>query len=225
MEKGKIRVALIASGSGTDAYAIMNARNTMPEIDIRLLISTKTGAGCLDKAKECNITSVVIDRRELGSEPFNRELFYVIRQEKIELIFLVGCIVKIPLILGVAIYNIHPANIEKFGGKGMYGLEPHKKVLQDIEDQIRRGRKLPEDEFYTEPTVHEAVARYDDGQYLLKMQVEIPRQIIEDFMSNNLTLEESAGRLQKHVLPYEWMMLPLAVKAAANKLRQELEIV
>jgi len=219
MEKEKIRIALIASGSGTDAYAIMNARDSMPEVDIRLLISTKTGAGCLDKANECNIPSVVIDRRELGSEPFNRELFKVLRAENIELIFLVGCIVRIPSILDVVIYNIHPANIKKFGGRGMYGLEPHKKVLLEIEDQIRRGRKTVGDKFYTEPTVHEATQKYDEGQYLLKLQVEIPAEIIAGFINKNLDPEQAAGLLQKHVLPYEWMMLPLAVKAAANKLR------
>ena len=219
MEKEKIRIALIASGSGTDAYAIMSAKNYLSEVDIQLLISTKKEAGCLDKAAQCHIPSVVIDRRELGSEPFNRELFKVLRKENIELIFLVGCIVKIPSILDVVIYNIHPANIERFGGRGMYGLEPHKKVLLEIEDQIRRGRKTVEDKFYTEPTVHEAVQKYDEGQYLLKLQVEIPPEIILGFINKDFGLEEAAGLLQKHVLPYEWMMLPLAVKAAANKLR------
>lgn len=211
----KINLALIASGSGTDAFAIMSAQNRIPEVQVKLLISTKKEAGCLEKAAECGVSACTLDRKQLGAQAFNRELLRLMREQEINLIFLVGCIVKIPSILGIKIYNIHPANIEKFGGKGMFGLEPHKRILLDIEDQINRGRKTLSDKFFTEPTIHEAVSDYDSGGCLLKMQVEIPNGIVAAYIKRWESLEESSTKLQKYVLPYEWMMLPLAVKAAA----------
>lgn len=223
----KAKVALIASGGGTDAFSIMNAfdRGDILNIELKLLISTKKGAGCLEKAAYCNIPAIVIDRKEVGSsEAFNRELKYVLVSGEIELVFLVGCIAKIEPIDGIAIYNIHPADLEKFGGKGMYGLEPHKKVLLGVQDLIERGRKTAADRFYTEPTVHKVNDKYDSGEYLLKLNLEIPGEIIANFMENPSDIEGAAKRLQEYVLPYEWRMLPLAVKLAAAKVLENNQV-
>lgn len=215
----KVKTALIASGGGTDAHAIMTAYNNgqIPNIDLRLLISTKSEAGCLEKAEECGISSLVIDQKELGVYGFNCELNQVLIDEGVRMVFLVGCIVRIQVIPEISFYNIHPADIETCGGNGMYGLEPHKKVLSDIADLIRRGKKNVADSFYTQPTVHEVTNEYDSGKYLLKTNVEIPSEIIVNFLRNQ-NLEEAAGRLQKYVLNYEWLMLPLAVRIAAAKI-------
>ncbi len=218
----KVKTALIASGGGTDAYAIMKSykHGEIPNIDLRLLISTKAEAGCLEKAQKCGIPALTINRQDFTlASVFNRELKYVLTTGEIEMVFLVGCIVKIPAIAGIIFYNIHPANIETCGGKGMYGLEPHKKVLSDIADLIQRGRKTLNDKFYTEPTVHGVEDKYDSGQALLRLSVEIPQQIIYDFINNPESCDEAASNLQKHVLPYEWMMLPLAVKIAATQMQ------
>jgi len=220
----KVKTALIASGSGTDAYSIMTAYNNkqMPGIDLRFLISTKSEAGCLDKARSCKIQSIVLDKKEVGStRAFDQKLSVILSIDDIQLVFLVGCIVKIPHVPGVKFYNIHPADTETAGGLGMYGLKPHKQVLTDIADLIVRGKKTMNDKFYTTPTVHEVEEKYDSGQYLLKMNVEIPRTIIYDFIHNPESSDDAASRLQQHVLPYEWMMLPLAVNAAAKKILEK----
>lgn len=215
----KVKTALIASGSGTDAYAIMTAYNNgeIPNIDLRLLISTKTGAGCLEKAKECGIRALTISRKELGAYGFNHEITHSLINEGIRMVFLVGCIVKIQIIKEIFFYNIHPADIINCGGIGMYGLEPHKKVLSNIADLIHRGRKTIANKFYTQPTIHEITDEYDSGNYFLKLNVEIPSRIVVEFMKNE-KLEESASELQKYVLRYEWLMLPQAVKMAAAKI-------
>jgi phosphoribosylglycinamide formyltransferase-1 len=215
----KVKTALIASGSGTDAYAIMAAYNNgeIPNIDLCLLISTKTGARCLEKAKECGIRAITISRKELDAYGFNHEITHSLVNEGIQMVFLVGCIVKIQALPNIYFYNIHPADIVNYGGIGMYGLEPHKKVLLDIANLICRGRKTIADKFYTQPTIHEVTNEYDSGDYFLKLNVEIPSKIIVEFMKNG-KLEESASELQKHVLQYEWLMLPQAVKMAATKI-------
>jgi len=141
--KNQVKTALIASGSGTDANAVMTAYNNgeIPNIDLRLLISTKTEVGCLKKAKKCGIQTLTISRKELGAYGFNHEITHSLINEGIQMVFLVGCIVKITPVAGIVFYNIHPANTETCGGNGMYGLEVHKKVLADIADLIRRGKK------------------------------------------------------------------------------------
>lgn len=220
----KVNTVLIASGSGTDANAIMEAyrRGFIPEIYLKKLISTKEGVGCLEKAKRFEIETLVLDRKELGAEGFNRALFSEIKSSGCELVFLVGCIVKIAPMLGVSIYNIHPADIEKFGGKGMYGLAVHEKVLSEVLDLISRDKKSPDDRFFTYPTVHEVVSKYDSGKPLLVGSVEIPRGVIKNLVYGQVSLQKSAQILQEIVLPYEWTMLPTAVKMAAKKIEEGL---
>ncbi|PKM88611.1 hypothetical protein CVU83_01450 [Candidatus Falkowbacteria bacterium HGW-Falkowbacteria-2] len=217
MRRQKIRVALIASGSGTDAYAIMKAKANIPEMKVKLLISTKKGAGCLEKAAECKVPAITLDRKDLRAM-FNQQLASILAKEKIQLLFLVGCVVKIPALKNVVVYNIHPADIERCGGKGMYGLEPHKKVLADIKDLVTRGRRQINDLFYTEPTIHEVNQEYDSGQYLLKLRLQIPLDITYSYLTGVDDLESAASKLQQHVLPYEWLMLPTAVQIAVKQL-------
>lgn len=218
----KVNTMLIASGGGTDANAIMEAYSGgfIPNISLKKLISTKYGAGCLEKADKHNIETLVIDRKECGLGGFNRLLLAEIIKLDCKLVFLVGCIVRVAPIVRVTIYNIHPAEIKNFGGDGMYGLTVHKRVLLQILDLIHRGRKSIDDRFFTYPTVHEVISdlEYDSGEPLLVGSVEIPKSIIYNAFHKKVSLEESAELLQKEVLPYEWMMLPTAVKMAANKI-------
>jgi len=229
MEEKKVRLACIASGSGTDFESIAKAWKAgwIPEVDDVILFSTKEGAGCLEKANKLGIKTHVII-------PVNKELPLVNPDNAaaeilrgIDLIFLVGCIVRIPILLirrypmtrHLSIYNIHPADPHEHGGQGMYGLAVHEHVLSQIRDQIMRGMKSEEDKFYTYPTVHEVTEEYDKGNPLLRGCVEIPKDIMSQVVHGGGTnLKDVAEQLQKHVLPYEWLMLPTAVRLAARKI-------
>jgi phosphoribosylglycinamide formyltransferase-1 len=217
----KIKLVLIASGGGTDAYAIMKAYRDgfMPNVSLEALISTKEGAGCLDKAKSLGIPTFVIDRKEVGSKRnFNKQLTLKLNSLGCDLLFLVGCIVKIEPMTAISIYNIHPADTHKFGGNGMYGLKVHERVLAEVQDLIARGKKSYDDDFFTYPTVHEAVLDYDSGQPLLSVTVKIPDLIIFELINEGISLTEAARLLQEHVLPFEWAILPTAVNIAAMKI-------
>jgi phosphoribosylglycinamide formyltransferase-1 len=214
----KVRLALIASGGGTDAQAIMNAFKSggLPDVDLRLLISTDPQAGCLAKAEALGVPHQIIDRNYLGRDTFNEVFKRVINSGKIQLIFLVGCVVKIPILPGVRVYNIHPADPEKFGGKGMYGPEVHQAVLEDALTQIKREKKKISDRFFTHPTIHEVSEIYDEGQILLRAEIEIPIGIISDYLDRTIDCQETCRKLQDWVLPFEWLMLPTAVNMAAR---------
>jgi phosphoribosylglycinamide formyltransferase 1 len=230
MENGKIRTALVASGSGTDADAIMRAYaiGAIPNIDLAGLISTKEGVSCLEKVSAVNrefgltIDAIVISRKMFGERGFNDRLSEYLRTQNVELIFSVGCVVKIYVGAGTTgrKYNIHPADPDRFGGKGLYGLEPHRRVMADIKDQIDRGKMEPYDRFFTFPTVHEVVPEYDSGEQLLQAKVEIPTWLVGELMAGG-NIDSVAEKLQKYVLPYEWAILPAAVKIAAQRILDE----
>jgi phosphoribosylglycinamide formyltransferase 1 len=220
---GKINLALIASGSGTDANSIMEAweAGCIPEINPPLLISTKKGAGCLEKAENHGVRGYVMDYKESGNpDQFNKGLQALLKETFTDLVFLVGCIHKIYPIKGIGIYNIHPADPAKHGGDQMYGLAVHEHVLEEIKDLIYRGKKKITDPFYSYATVHEVSLDYDGGDMLLRQAVLIPQAIISDYYQGRKDLQKSAKALQEVVLPYEWLMLPAAVRMAARRIIQ-----
>lgn len=221
-----MNLILIASGSGTGANAIMEAwrRKQIPEIDNIVLMSTRPGAGCLEKARDLGVNNFVI---EPPSSPLTSQERVVYQQrleamasfQFAELVFLVGCVVVLPPISTLPMYNIHPADPEFHGGQGMYGLQVHEHVLAEAVDLVRRGKKdLGRGRFFTHPTVHEATAKPDDGPPLLRGTVEIPNPLILQVLAEQITLVEAAKELQKVVLPYEWLMLPTAVRMAAARI-------
>lgn len=229
-EKSGVKLALVASGSGTDADSIMKAwrAGCIPEVDNILLISTKEGAGCLNKASAIGIATRLVSCKG-PSEALN---FSIKLRERLDLcginlVFLVGCVHKVIQTRSdddIATYNIHPADPYQHGGQGMYGLKVHEHVFKEIGDEIARGKKKVSDKFFTYPTIHRAVGEYDAGDILLQGVVEIPAEIIKGFMDpvgfmdGELSLKEAAKALQKHVLPYEWMILPPAVRMAARRI-------
>lgn len=214
MSERKVRVVLVASGSGTDANSVM--ADPPPNGEIMALLSTVEGAGCLEKARAHGIECGTIARDGKAWEEFEREVTNWITSFKTEAVFLLGCIHLMPLIPGVLMWNIHPACPRKHGGRAMHGLEPHKHVLAEIVDEIKRGMAKATDRFFTHPTVHEANAKFDQGEWFLRGHIEVPRTCVE--LAMNGQLEEAAKGLQKEVLPYEWLMLPAAVRMACRKI-------
>lgn len=219
----KVNLILVASGGGTDARAIMKAYKNgfLPNVKIIALVSTKENAGCLEEAKKLGLETHVIGRKDISLDEFNANFFNYALTKEAEMIFLVGCLVKIYPIDGIAMYNIHPADPELFGGDGMYGTEVHEFVLRHIEDRIYRGKAKRTNRFTTTPTVHEADMQYDSGQILAQSHIDIPISIIKLFMDGDPTAGGNA--LQQHVLPFEWEMLPGAVNLAALKILQNEE--
>lgn len=220
----KVNTVLIASGSGTDADSIMKAyvAGFIDNINLKGLISTKPDAGCLEKAEALEVPAEVIDRGKLPSIiDFNIAISRYLLEVEAQLVFLVGCVVKIFPINGISMYNIHPADPHKFGGNGMYGLEVHRRVILDILDQIKRGKARAEDRFFSIPTIHEVVMDYDSGEPFLQARVEVPTEIIVNMLAetaSNESVDVAASKLQEIVLPNEWMMLPTAVQMAAKKI-------
>ena len=124
------RIAIFASGTGSNAQKILSHFKTSNEIDVALIVSNKTNAGVLNFAKEYSVPTLIIDREKfLKGDGYVPEL----QAAKIDWIILAGFLWKIPVSLlnhwEKRIINIHPALLPKYGGKGMYGEAVHRAVL------------------------------------------------------------------------------------------------
>lgn len=234
-----IRLLLVASGSGTDAQSIMEAwakgflETANFIIEIVGLISTERGAGCLKRAENFRVPVMTIDynsfKKTHSHDPlvaFRWDMDEAYKEFQPDLIFLVGCKRWVPVPEFIPVCNIHPAEKFDHGGYTMYGLEPHISVLRKIMDQVRRRVADIEDRFFTYPTVHyipfspvgDRSKKYDRGSIIVQATVEIPQTLVEKLCSKKKKhrIGRAAKELQKHVLPYEWDILPGAVKAAAR---------
>ncbi|HTN08621.1 phosphoribosylglycinamide formyltransferase [Agriterribacter sp.] len=128
-EPGK-RIAIFASGTGSNAQKIIDHFRKHPSISVALIASNKPGAGVLDIAEKESIPSLIIEK-----ERFFRGDSYIsdLKTGGIQWIILAGFLWKVPVPLINAfpgrIINIHPALLPKYGGKGMYGHFVHEAVI------------------------------------------------------------------------------------------------
>lgn len=153
MEKKKY-IAILASGSGTNARRLIQYFRAHPEGEVALLVSNKPDAPALDMARRAGVKTRVIGREQLYE---SRELPQLFREKGIALIALAGFLWKVPNDLVEAykgrMLNIHPALLPDFGGKGMYGMHVHRAVKA-------AGHKQ------SGMTIHLVNTRYDEGQIL-----------------------------------------------------------
>jgi len=197
----KARIAVLVSGGGTNLQALINAQQNgiISSGEIKLVVSNKPAVYALERAKNANVESIVINKKELGQEAFEQQLVAVLEEKKIDLIVLAGflCILTEDFVKRYPnrILNIHPSLIPSFCGKGYYGLKVH-------EEALARGVKI------TGATVHFVNEIPDGGEILLQKAVAIPEGI-------------SAEALQKLVMEEaEWILLPAGVEKVSAHILQ-----
>lgn len=130
---GKSKIGAIASGSGSNFEAIVNACENgilKDKASVEVLICNKAGMYCMERAKNHNISYTLIesDQHKGTREEFDAKMIKVLKQYKCELIVLVGYMRLVSKMLINAfkgnVMNIHPALLPSF--KGMHA---HKDVL------------------------------------------------------------------------------------------------
>ena len=131
----RMRIAIFASGSGSNVESIMRAsREGRLEADVELILSNNPKAGVLEKAQAYEIKHSVIESSDFESEAeYVNTLSEILDAEKINFIALAGYLKMIhPDLIekyNNRITNIHPALLPSFGGKGYYGKRVHEAVL------------------------------------------------------------------------------------------------
>ncbi|MBS1604649.1 MAG: phosphoribosylglycinamide formyltransferase [Bacteroidetes bacterium] len=155
------KIAIFASGAGSNAAKIIEHFQYNPEIKVSLIVCNKPTAGVLDIAARAGIPTLLIEK-----ENFFRGSAYLEELEAhgIDFVVLAGFLWKIPAALVKAypgrIINIHPALLPKFGGKGMYGRFVHEAVVEAKET-------------HTGITIHYVDEFYDHGRTIFQEKVEV----------------------------------------------------
>jgi len=161
-----LRIAVFVSGRGSNFRAILDAKDQKElSVDVALLVSNKASAGALETAAQRNIPTHVHRRADFDTpEAYAQRLLAVLREAEINVIVLAGYLAMIPSEI-VQVYrhriiNIHPSLLPAFGGKGMYGLNVHKAVLN-------YGAR------WTGVTVHFVDESYDTGPVIMQEPVRV----------------------------------------------------
>lgn len=151
-----LRIALFASGSGSNAENIVKFFSTTEKFAFPVIISNKQDAFVHERAKKLQIPSVTFSRENFAS---GDAILDLLKEYDIDCIVLAGFLLKVPEAIINAfpnkIINIHPALLPKYGGKGMYGHHVHEAVAAsgDTESGI---------------TIHYVNAHYDEGNVIFQ---------------------------------------------------------
>lgn len=171
--KSTQKLAIFASGSGTNAEAIMNRFADHSSIEVSKVYSNNPDAFVLERAKKHNIPSVVFNKQELYSEEFKNSLV----DEGFHLIVLAGFMWLVPSeIVGAfknKIVNIHPALLPSYGGKGMYGHFVHIAVLNNQEKE-------------SGITIHYVNEKYDEGDIIFQAKCQVKETDDPDSLANRI---------------------------------------
>ena len=124
------RIAIFASGSGSNAEAIARYLTDRTDVEISLILTNNPEAGVIQRARRLHIPVVVFDRKTFYNSD---RIIELLLNQKIDLVVLAGFMMLIPEKLVQTfprrILNIHPALLPKYGGKGMYGHFVHEAVV------------------------------------------------------------------------------------------------
>lgn len=187
----KKKIAVFASGGGTDFQSVIDANEREGFCEIAYLVASKPNIGAIDRANRHGIATLTFDKSVYA----DKDAFYAAVAETllaagVEYIVLAGWLSVVPAEFirkfENRIINIHPSLIPSFCGMGYYGLRVH-------EAAIAYGVKL------SGATVHFVEADVDGGAII--MQRAVP--VMDD---------DTAERLQARVLEVEHEMLPTCVK-------------
>ena len=167
----KNRIAIFASGSGSNAEKIIQHFANHPSIEVAVVLSNKADAFVLERAKKFSIPSEVFNREEFRDPSFPE----VLHKYQVTHIVLAGFLWLIPDYLVKnypdRIVNIHPALLPKYGGKGMYGARVHEAVKLAGETE-------------TGITIHLVNEHYDEGAVLFQASCPIGSEYSPDEIAN-----------------------------------------
>lgn len=124
------KIAIFASGSGSNAENIIQYFAQKPQFCVKSVFCNVPDAYVLERAKKYRIPTFVFNREEFRNPD---KVFRQLQEQEIDFIVLAGFLWLMPSFITAAwpnkIVNIHPALLPAYGGKGMYGHHVHEAVI------------------------------------------------------------------------------------------------
>jgi phosphoribosylglycinamide formyltransferase-1 len=199
----KVKVAVLVSGGGTNLGALLESEKNgiIKSGRISLCLSSNPDAYALSRAKDHNIKTAVVSKKQYSTQKlFEEQILNLLRENDIELIVLAGfmCILSENFTTSYPkrIINVHPSLIPSFCGKGFYGLHVHEAALD-------YGVKL------TGATVHFVNEIPDGGEIILQKAVAVRQN-------------DTPQTLQRRVMEQaEWKILPRGVELVCRKILKD----
>ena len=185
------KIAVFASGGGTDFQSVIDANEREKFCEIAYLVASKPEIGAITRAEKHGINTLVYDKTTGESkDEFYARVAKTLKENGVEYVVLAGWLLVVPATFiksfEDAIINIHPSLIPAFCGMGYYGLRVHKAAIE-------YGVKL------SGATVHFVEADVDGGAIIMQRSVPVES-------------DDTPESLQARILKEEHEMLPLCVK-------------
>jgi len=187
-----LNLAVFISGGGTNLQSLIDScRSGKLKAEIKAVISNNSKAFGLERARQAGIEAFHISQVVYPDNAvYINTMTKILEDKNIDLIVLAGYMKLLPIDIvrkySGMIINIHPALLPKYGGKGMYGINVHKAVI-DAGDK------------FSGATVHLVDEKYDQGKILIQRQVPV-------------MADDTPESLAARVLEIEHQILPLAVE-------------
>ncbi|MGC6433697.1 MAG: phosphoribosylglycinamide formyltransferase [Crocinitomicaceae bacterium] len=192
----KIKLALFASGTGSNVIRFIEYFKNHPSIEVSFVLTNKNDAPVIEKVKAISNIPVLIFNNNIVAD--GEKLKDICSVQNIDYIILAGYLRKIPESFTKAfpnkIINVHPSLLPKFGGKGMYGKYVHEAVLanQEVESGI---------------SIHFVNEEFDEGKIIAQHKC-------------TLKTTEDLSSLQQKIQLLEHQFFPLEVeKVIQNNLK------
>lgn len=180
------RIAILASGAGSNAKNIIDYFDKNRMIEVVLIATNNEKAGVLEKAAATHIQTFLINKQNFGAAS---GFLGVLKELKVDFIILAGFLWRVPASLVAAysgkILNIHPALLPKYGGKGMYGHHVHEAVWKNHEKE-------------SGITIHLVNEEYDEGTIYFQARV-------------SLTEADTAEDIERKVRELEQIHFPVVI--------------
>lgn len=186
-------IVVLVSGGGTNLQALIDSEKTGDIIGgkITCVISSNPNAYALERAKNNNIPTRIIPRKEYpDAKAYSTAVLNALDEEKADLVVLAGFMTILDQCVtskyAYRIINVHPALIPSFCGEGFYGLKVHEKALE-------YGVKV------SGATIHFVNEKADAGAIILQGVVDVKKDDTPEILQR---------RIMENV---EWKLLPKAV--------------
>ncbi|MEP3837516.1 MAG: phosphoribosylglycinamide formyltransferase [Algibacter sp.] len=172
------RIVIFASGSGTNAENLIKFFHNSDNATVIQVLTNNPHAKVLERAKKLKVSALSFNKIALSK---THDVLNILKASKPDLIVLAGFLWKFPEhILNEfpnKVINVHPALLPKFGGKGMYGMNVHKAVVENKETE-------------TGITIHYVNEHYDEGAIIFQAKCDVnPNDTAENVASKIHELE------------------------------------
>ena len=157
------RIAIFASGRGSNALKIIDHLEEYENIAVGAILSNKQESGIVESAHKMDIPCLVFNRKDFYDSSI---VLKFLKAQHIDYLILAGFLWLIPDNLiefySDKIINIHPSLLPKYGGKGMYGMHVHRAVKEH-------------EDHYSGITIHLVNEKYDEGRILLQTKIKLEK--------------------------------------------------